>query len=149
MEEELPNEGLTVTFMVKIEEVTTLVLEGTASMSNKAEKQKKIKENITALSSSLPKENRQENKIRTFYEGNQYMLFVTETFTDVRLVGAPPSTIGKFGSDIDNRVWPRHTGDFSLFRIYADKNNRPAAYSKDNVPYTPKHFLPISLDGAA
>ena len=149
MEEELPNEGLTVTFMVKIEDVTTLVLEGTASMSNEAEKQKKIQENITALSSSLPKENWQENKIRTFYEGNQYMLFVTETFTDVRLVGAPPSSIGKFGSDTDNWVWPRHTGDFSLFRIYADKNNRPAAYSKDNVPYTPKHFLPISLDGVA
>jgi len=149
MEEELPNEGLTVTFMVKIEDVTTLVLDGTASMSNEAEKQKKIQENITALSSSLPKESWQENKIRTFYEGNQYMLFVTETFTDVRLVGAPPSSIGKFGSDTDNWVWPRHTGDFSLFRIYADKNNRPAAYSKDNVPYTPKHFLPISLDGVA
>ena len=149
MENELPNEGLTVTFMVKIEDVTTLVLAGTASMSNEAEKQKKIQENITALSSSLPKESWQENKIRTFYEGNQYMLFVTETFTDVRLVGAPPSSIGKFGSDTDNWVWPRHTGDFSLFRIYADKNNRPAAYSKDNVPYTPKHFLPISLDGIA
>ena len=149
MEEELPNEGLTVTFMIKIEDVTTLVLDGTASMSNEAEKQKKIQENIIALSSSLPKESWQENKIRTFYEGNQYMLFVTETFTDVRLVGAPPSSIGKFGSDTDNWVWPRHTGDFSLFRIYADKNNRPAAYSKDNVPYTPKHFLPISLDGVA
>lgn len=149
LEEELPNEGLTVTFMVKIEDITTLVLDGTASMSNEAEKQKKIQENITALSSSLPKESWQENKIRTFYEGNQYMLFVTETFTDVRLVGAPPSSIGKFGSDTDNWVWPRHTGDFSLFRIYADKNNRPAAYSKDNVPYTPKHFLPISLDGVA
>ncbi|WP_426090928.1 S46 family peptidase [Flavobacterium sp. DSR3-2] len=149
MEDELANEGLTVTFMVKIEDVTTLVLAGTASMSNEAEKQKKIQENITALSSSLPKESWQENKIRTFYEGNQYMLFVTETFTDVRLVGAPPSSIGKFGSDTDNWVWPRHTGDFSLFRIYADKNNHPAAYSKDNVPYTPKHFFPISLDGVA
>jgi hypothetical protein len=74
---------------------------------------------------------------------------VTESYPDVRLVGAPPSSIGKFGSDTDNWVWPRHTGDFSLFRIYADKNNRPAAYSKDNVPYTPKHFLPISLDGVA
>ena len=75
------------------------------------------------------------------------MLFVTESYTDIRLVGAPPSSIGKFGSDTDNWVWPRHTGDFSLFRIYADKNNRPADYSKDNVPYTPKHFLPVSLDG--
>ena len=149
MEQELPNEGLTVTFIVKIEDVTVAVLNGTATLTNEAEKQKKIQENISALSTTLPKENWQENKIRTFYEGNQYMLFVTETFTDVRLVGAPPTSIGKFGSDTDNWVWPRHTGDFSLFRIYADKNNRPAKYSKDNVPYTPKHFLPISLDGIA
>ena len=149
MEDELPNKNLTVTFIVKIEDVTTLVLEGTAALTSESEKQNKIQENITALTNSLPKENWQENKIRTFYEGNQYMLFVTETFTDVRLVGAPPSSIGKFGSDTDNWVWPRHTGDFSLFRIYADKNNRPAAYSKDNVPYNPKHFLPISLDGVA
>ena len=149
MEDELPNENLTVTFIVKIEDVTTAVLNGTATLTNEAEKQKKIQENISALSNSLPKENWQENKIRTFYEGNQYMLFVTETFTDVRLVGAPPTSIGKFGSDTDNWVWPRHTGDFSLFRIYADKNNHPAKYSKDNVPYTPKHFLPISLDGVA
>ncbi|RKS15273.1 S46 family peptidase [Flavobacterium sp. 120] len=149
MEDELPNKNLTVAFIVKIEDVTTLVLEGTATLTSESEKQNKIQENITALTNSLPKENWQENKIRTFYEGNQYMLFVTETFTDVRLVGAPPSSIGKFGSDTDNWVWPRHTGDFSLFRIYADKNNRPAAYSKDNVPYTPKHFLPISLDGVA
>ncbi len=147
MSEELPNEDLVVTFIVKIEDVTTKVLEGTAALATELEKQKKIQENIATLSNSLPKESWQENKIRTFYEGNQYMLFVTETFKDVRLVGAPPSSIGKFGSDTDNWVWPRHTGDFSLFRIYADKNNRPASYSKDNVPYTPKHFLPVSLDG--
>ncbi len=146
MEDELPNEDLVVTFIVKIEDVTAKVLEGTQSLSE-ADKQKKIQENIAALSNSLPKESWQENKIRTFYEGNQYMLFLTETYKDVRLVGAPPSSIGKFGSDTDNWVWPRHTGDFSLFRIYADKNNRPAAYSKDNVPYVPKHFLPVSLDG--
>jgi hypothetical protein len=147
MSEELPNEDMVVTFIVKIEDVTTKVLEGTASLSSEVEKQKKIQDNITSLSATLPKESWQENKIRTFYEGNQYMLFVTETFKDIRLVGAPPSAIGKFGSDTDNWVWPRHTGDFSLFRIYADKNNRPASYSKDNVPYTPKHFLPVSLDG--
>jgi hypothetical protein len=147
MEDELPNENLVVTFVVRIEDVTTKVLEGSANLTSEVEKQKKIQDNITALSNSLPKESWQENKIRTFFEGNQYMLFVTETFKDVRLVGAPPSSIGKFGNDTDNWVWPRHTGDFSLFRIYADKNNRPANYSKDNVPYTPKHFLPISLDG--
>ncbi|HRA72841.1 MAG TPA: S46 family peptidase, partial [Flavobacterium sp.] len=126
MEEELPNENLVVTFIVRIEDVTTKVLEGTASLTSEAEKQKKIQDNISILSNSLPKESWQENKIRTFFEGNQYMLFVTETFKDVRLVGAPPSSIGKFGNDTDNWVWPRHTGDFSLFRIYADKNNRPA-----------------------
>ncbi len=147
MEDELPNKDLVVTFIVRIEDVTTKVLEGTQSLASEAEKQKKIQDNISSLSNSLPKESWQENKIRTFYEGNQYMLFVTETYKDVRLVGAPPSSIGKFGSDTDNWVWPRHTGDFSLFRIYADKNNRPAEYSKDNVPYTPKHFLPISMDG--
>jgi hypothetical protein len=147
MSEELPNEDLVVTFIVKIEDVTSKVLEGTATLATELEKQKKIQENIASLSNSLPKESWQENKIRTFYEGNQYMLFVTETFKDVRLVGAPPSSIGKFGSDTDNWVWPRHTGDFSLFRIYADKNNHPANFSKDNVPYTPKHFLPVSVDG--
>ena len=147
MEDELPNEDLVVTFIVKIEDVTNKVMDGVLVLNAESEKQKKIQDNIAALNLSLPKENWQENKIRTFYEGNQYMLFVTETYKDVRLVGAPPSAIGKFGSDTDNWVWPRHTGDFSLFRIYADKNNRPAAYSKDNVPYTPKHFLPISLDG--
>ncbi|HRZ32915.1 MAG TPA: S46 family peptidase, partial [Flavobacterium sp.] len=145
--EELPNPGVVVTFIVKIEDITAKVLENTQSLSNEAEKQKKIQDNISALSNSLPKENWQENKIRTFYDGNQYIWFVTETFKDIRLVGAPPSSIGKFGSDTDNWVWPRHTGDFSLFRIYADKNNRPAEYSKDNVPYTPKHYFPVSISG--
>ena len=147
MEDELPNKDLEVTFIVKIEDVTMQVLNGVATLTSEAEKQKKIQENISNLNKSYAKESYQEIKIRTFYEGNQYMLFVTESYTDIRLVGAPPSSIGKFGSDTDNWVWPRHTGDFSLFRIYADKNNRPADYSKDNVPYTPKHFFPVSLDG--
>ena len=145
--EELPNPGLEVTFIVKIEDVSAKVLDGTASLTSEAEKQKKIASNIASLTNTLPKEAWQENRIRTFYEGNQYILFVIESYKDVRLVGAPPSSIGKFGSDTDNWVWPRHTGDFSLFRIYADKNNRPAEYSKDNVPYTPKHFFPVSLKG--
>ncbi len=149
MEDELPNPNLEVTFIVRIEDVTSKVLEGVSALGTEADKQKKIIDNISALTKSLPKESWQENKIRTFFEGNQYMLFVTESYPDVRLVGAPPSSIGKFGSDTDNWVWPRHTGDFSLFRIYADKNNRPAPYSKENVPYTPKHFLPISLDGVS
>jgi hypothetical protein len=147
MADELPNPDMVVTFIVRIEDITSKVLEGTGTITAEAEKQKKIELNIAELSKSLPKESWQENKIRTFYEGNQYMLFVTETYKDIRLVGAPPSSIGKFGSDTDNWVWPRHTGDFSLFRIYADKNNHPAGYSADNIPYTPKSFLPISLDG--
>lgn len=147
MDEELPNSDLFVTFIVRIEDVTQKVLDGATSLSSEADKQKKIQENIASLQKSLPKESWQENQIKTFYDGNQYLLFVTETFRDVRLVGAPPSSIGKFGSDTDNWVWPRHTGDFSLFRIYADKNNRPATYSKENIPYTPKHYFPISIKG--
>lgn len=145
--EELPNPDLEVTFIVRIEDVTSQVLEGVVTLTNEKDKQKKIQENITRLTNTLPKESWQGNSIRTFYEGNQYMRFVTETFEDVRLVGAPPSSIGKFGSDTDNWVWPRHTGDFSLFRIYAGKDNKPAKYSKDNVPYTPKHFFPVSIGG--
>ena len=149
MADELPNKDLEVTFIVKIEDVTKQILNGVEALPSEAEKQKKIQQNISDLNKSFPKESFQEIKIRTFFEGNQYMLFVTESYTDIRLVGAPPSSIGKFGSDTDNWVWPRHTGDFSLFRIYADKNNRPADYSTDNVPYTPKHFLPVSLDGVS
>jgi hypothetical protein len=147
MEEELPNKDLEVTFVVKIEDVTSKIIEGIASLTSEAEKQKKIQQNISELVKNSPKEAWQENRVKTFYDGNQYLLFVVESYKDVRLVGAPPSSIGKFGSDTDNWVWPRHTGDFSLFRIYADKNNRPAAYSTDNVPYKPKHFFPISITG--
>ncbi|RTL14458.1 MAG: S46 family peptidase, partial [Flavobacteriaceae bacterium] len=147
MEDELPNKDLTVTFIIKIEDVTTKIFEGVLNLPSESDKQKKIQQNIVALNKSYSREAWQETMIRAFYDGNQYLLFVTETFKDVRLVGAPPSSIGKFGSDTDNWVWPRHTGDFSLFRIYADKNNRPAEYSKDNVPYTPKHFFPISAKG--
>ena len=147
MEDELPNKDLTVTFIIKIEDVTAKIFEGVLNLPSESDKQKKIQQNIAALSKSFPKEAWQEAMIRAFYDGNQYVLFVTETFKDVRLVGAPPSSIGKFGSDTDNWVWPRHTGDFSLFRIYADQNNRPAEYSKDNVPYKPKHFFPVSAKG--
>jgi len=147
MEDELPNEKLEVTFIVSINDVTKMVLNGVDLLVSETEKQKKIQQNITEISNSFKKETWQENKIRTFFEGNQYILFVTESYKDVRLVGTPPSAIGKFGSDTDNWVWPRHTGDFSIFRVYADKNNHPAPYSTDNVPYKPKHFLPVSLDG--
>lgn len=147
LSEELPNKNLVVTFIVRIEDVTKKVLADTQNLSDETLREAQIQRNIASLVKNSPKESWQENRIRAFYEGNQYILFVVETFKDVRLVGAPPSSIGKFGSDTDNWVWPRHTGDFSLFRVYADKNNRPAEYSKDNVPYRPKHFFPISLKG--
>jgi len=146
-EEELPNPDLEVTFIVSIHDVTKDILKGTETLTNEADKKALVQKNINDLQKSYQREAWQSVMIRTFFEGNQYMLFVTESFEDVRLVGAPPSSIGKFGSDTDNWVWPRHTGDFSLFRIYADKNNRPAKYSKDNVPYTPKHYFPISING--
>lgn len=146
-EEELPNPDLEVTFIVSIHDVTKDILKGTETLTSEADKKALVQKNINDLQKSYQREAWQSVMIRTFFEGNQYMLFVTESFEDVRLVGAPPSSIGKFGSDTDNWVWPRHTGDFSLFRIYADKNNRPAKYSKDNVPYTPKHYFPISING--
>ncbi len=147
--DELPNPGVTATFIVRIEDVTASVLKGTQNVSDEVQKAKLIEENVADVIKSTPKESWQENRVRAFYNGNQYILFVVEVFKDIRLVGAPPSSIGKFGSDTDNWVWPRHTGDFALFRIYADKNNRPADYSKDNVPYKPKHFFPISLSGVS
>ena len=149
LDQELPNNNLYIEFIVRIEDVTKQVLEGiTEDMTEKA-KQSKRGSNSTAIEKAVQKEPWQDTRIKAFYKGNQYFLFVTERYTDIRLVGAPPSSIGKFGSDTDNWVWPRHTGDFALFRIYADKNNRPAAYSKDNVPFKPKHYLPVSLDGVS
>ncbi|CAM1359343.1 Asp/Glu-specific dipeptidyl-peptidase [Tenacibaculum sediminilitoris] len=145
--EELPNKGLYVEFIVRIDDVTTKALNGVTNTMTEREKQSTIDKNINKITKSAQKETWQGIKVKPFYKGNQYFLFVTEKFEDIRLVGAPPSSIGKFGSDTDNWVFPRHTGDFSLFRIYADKNNRPAKYSKDNLPYKPKHFLPVSLDG--
>ncbi|MCB0459042.1 MAG: S46 family peptidase [Flavobacteriaceae bacterium] len=146
-EEELPNPGLYAEFIVRIEDVTDKVLDGVIDAMTETEKQSKIDGNSNAIQKATQKEEWQDTRIKAFYKGNQYFLFVTERYEDVRLVGAPPSSIGKFGSDTDNWVWPRHTGDFSIFRIYADKDNRPAKYSEDNVPFTPKHFLPVSLDG--
>ena len=147
LEEELPNPGLFIEFIVRIEDVTTQVLNGVTEEMTEKEKQSTISKNSNAFEAEVKKEAWQDTKIKSFYKGNQYFLFVTERFNDIRLVGAPPSSIGKFGSDTDNWVFPRHTGDFSMFRIYADKDNRPAEYSTDNVQYKPKHFLPISLDG--
>ncbi len=145
--QELQNQGLTATFIARIEDVSDAALRGISSDMSEKDRASAIGKNIALITKGAAREAWQEVFVRPFYEGNQYFMFVTETFKDVRLVGAPPSAIGKFGNDTDNWAYPRHTGDFSMFRIYADKNNRPAEYSPDNVPYTPKHFLPISLDG--
>lgn len=145
--EELPNKGLFVTFIVRIDDVTAAAMKGVVASMDEKERQSLIDKNLAELRKNVSKEAKQDVMTRAFFEGNQYFLFVTETYKDVRLVGAPPSSIGNFGKDTDNWVWPRHTGDFSMFRIYADKNNQPAEYSPDNVPYIPKRSLNISLDG--
>ncbi len=147
MAEELPSRGLFVTFIVRIEDVTQAVLENVTAEMPETMRQAQVERNIAAVRNAAARESWQETSVRPFFHGNQYYLFVTETYRDVRFVGAPPASIGNFGQDTDNWVFPRHTGDFSLFRIYADKNNRPAAYSPENVPFKPRHFLPISLDG--
>jgi hypothetical protein len=146
--QELQNAGLFATFIVRIEEVTKDVLKGvTADMSEK-DRQSAIDKNIAAFKTMVKKESYQDILIRSFFEANKYFMFITETYRDVRLVGAPPSSVGNFGKDSDNWMWPRHTGDFSMFRIYAGKDNKPTAgYSPDNVPYKPKRALNISLNG--
>ncbi|MBK1895479.1 S46 family peptidase [Chryseobacterium paridis] len=144
MSAELPNPGVTVDFIVDIKEATDQILEGTDNLTE-PELSKKISNNIEVYKNSQKIENYQSISVKPMYYGNKYYAYTIETYKDIRLVGAPPQSIGKFGSDTDNWVWPRHTGDFSMFRIYADKNNKPAEYSKDNVPYVPKHFLPVSI----
>ena len=145
--EELTNKGLTATFIKYMKEVTAEVLANdTAEMSENQRKEliKSIGDSLIAIEIEGT---HYEASIKPFFKGNRYFMFVTETYKDVRLVGAPPSSIGKFGSDTDNWMWPRHTGDFSIFRIYADKDNNPAEYSEDNVPYQPNRHLSISTQG--
>jgi hypothetical protein len=145
--QELPNPGLTATFIVRMEDVTAKVLANVTDQMTDAEREKKVNEAISLISKEATQGTKYSAFIRPFYYGNEYYMFITETFRDIRLVGAPPSSIGKFGGDTDNWMWPRHTGDFSMFRIYANKNNEPADYSTDNVPYTPKYVIPVSLKG--
>ena len=146
-EEELANPGLSVTFLKRMEDVTVLVLKGVSDAMDDAQRDELISSNISELTKKSVEGTGYSASVRPFYMGKQYFLFVNESFRDVRLVGAPPSAIGKFGGETDNWIWPRHTGDFSLFRIYADKNNKPADFSKTNVPYKPLFHFPISLKG--
>ncbi len=145
--EELPNPGLTVTMMVKMEEITEKVLDGVTNEMTESERNTIIKDNIKKITETADQESGLTTSIRPFYHGNQYYIIYNRIFKDIRLVGAPPSNIGKFGGDTDNWMWPRHTGDFSLFRIYVDKDGNPAEYHPDNIPYTPDFHLPISIKG--
>jgi hypothetical protein len=148
--EELPNKGLTVTFLRYMEDVTLQVLEGVTDTISELERQKIIETNIKNISEEALKgmdTKFYSVRITPAYYGNQYFLYLNQTFRDVRLVGAPPSSIGKFGGDTDNWMWPRHTGDFSLFRIYSNTANEPAEYSADNVPYRPRYHFTISAKG--
>ncbi len=147
--EEMANPGMFVTFIIRIEDVSNQALKGINPSMSESERQSLIDKNSNEIKSAVKKESYQDVFVRSFFEGNQYYLFITETYRDIRLVGAPPSAIGNFGKDTDNWMWPRHTGDFSMFRIYAGKDNTPANYSPDNIPYTPKRSLSISLDGTA
>lgn len=146
-DEELPNPGLSVTFLVRIEDVAERVLKDVASEMTENERQ----EVITKMRGEIVKEATEGTHYRanvnSFFGGNNYYLLVYEIYNDVRLVGAPPSSIGKFGHDTDNWEWPRHTGDFSVFRVYMGPDGKPAEYSEENVPLKPRHYLPVSTKG--
>ena len=145
IEEELPCAGLTVTLLQYMEDVTTEVLKGVTNNMSENSRNQIINRNIEQIIKQKTENNNLSAEIKPIYYGNQYILYVNKVYKDVRLVAAPPSNIGKFGGDTDNWMWPRHTGDFSVFRVYADENNEPATYSKNNKPYKPKKFLKISL----
>ena len=152
LEEELPCPGLTVTFIEKIEDVTDYVMAELAKDTDPESMNYLSTNYLNGLARARAGETVLQQpgvsvEIRAFYGGNQYYMFTRKTYSDVRMVGAPPSSIGKFGADTDNWEWPRHTGDFSIFRVYADANNEPANYAATNVPLRPKRWLSISLDG--
>ncbi len=145
--EELACPGLSVTFIIRIDDVTEKINAALTSGMTDEQRDLAIKNISKQLENDAASGTHYKAVVRPFYNGNQFYLFLQETFTDVRMVGAPPSSIGKFGGDTDNWMWPRHTGDFSLFRVYAGKDNKPADYSKDNIPFKPRHFFPVSVKG--
>lgn len=145
--EEKPIPGLTASIVVSIVDVTKQVNSVLSDDMSEAERAGKVKEISERLAQNAIQGTNYTAEVKSFYEGNEYYLFVNEIFRDVRLVGAPPSAIGKYGGDTDNWMWERHTGDFSMFRVYANKMNEPAEFAMDNQPYEPKHHLPISLNG--
>ncbi|MBP7497700.1 MAG: S46 family peptidase, partial [Bacteroidales bacterium] len=145
--EELACEGLTVKFLVRMEDVSEKILSPLQDTMSENSRYAKILEIAKNIEKEAIKNTHYEAQVKSFFNGNQYFLFIFETFKDVRLVGTPPNSIGKFGGDTDNWMWPRHTCDFSMFRIYMSPDGKPATYSKDNIPLKPKHFLPVSLNG--
>jgi hypothetical protein len=146
-EEEIPNRGKSVTFLVNIDDVTDKVLAEITGDLTEEDRRRKVYEVSRELEREAKGDTHYEVYVRSFFNSNQFHLFVTETFNDVRLVGAPPQALGKFGGDTDNWMWPRHTADFMLFRVYSGPDGKPAGFSEENIPYSPKHFLPISLNG--
>ena len=146
--DELPNPGLSVKFLERMEDVTAQVLKGYKAKMTEEQRQALVKKNADKIIAAVLKEGKGiKASVEALFYGNQYFLFVFREYTDVRLVGAPPSSIGKFGGETDNWMWPRHTGDFSIFRIYAGADNLPAEYSETNVPYQPRRFMKISTAG--
>jgi hypothetical protein len=146
-DQELSNPGKSVTFLIRIEDVTEKVLKDVTKDMDDDTRLSKEREAASKIEKEARGDTNYEVRVRSFFENNKFYLFVYETFRDIRLVGTPPQSIGKFGGEEDNWMWPRHTGDFSVFRIYCGADGKPADYSKDNVPYHPKYFLPISLKG--
>lgn len=146
-EEELSNPGKTASFLISFEDVTEKILPALTDSMSTDERSKKVRELSVAIEKEAAGKTHYDAQVQSLYNDNKYYLFVYETFRDIRLVGAPPQSMGKFGGDTDNWMWPRHTADFSMFRIYCGKDGKPAAYSKENIPYKPKHHLPISLKG--
>ena len=147
-EEELPCPGISAVMLKSMEDVTERVLEGITNETSNEERTEIIAENLKKIKEEAEANSEYQVVIKSFYHGNKYYMIYNEVFKDVRMVGAPPSNIGKFGGDTDNWVWPRHTGDFSVFRIYVSPDGKAADYSEDNVPYTPNYHFPVSLKGA-
>jgi hypothetical protein len=145
--EELPIPDFKIQFLVRIDNVTKDVLAMLNDSMSEADREKAIATKNKELSSAASENGKYEVEVKSFFHGNEFYMMVYQTFRDIRLVGNPPESVGKFGGDTDNWMWPRHTGDFSMLRIYANASNEPADYSKENVPYKPKHFLPVNIGG--
>jgi len=145
--EERSPKDMSVRFFVRMDDVTKRILGVVNNNMTEAERQKAINQEIAKIEAENNEGGKYTVSVKSFFQGNEFYYFVYQDYTDVRLVGTPPNAIGKFGGDTDNWEWPRHTGDFALFRVYADVNNEPADYSTTNVPLKPKHFLPINIQG--